>query len=88
MSHAVEQSLIDQKRLRWRCRRGMRELDVLLTRYLDRHYAKAPLPVQQAFCELLDQEDDRLWDWLLGRTVPESSELQTIVRLVSSGDES
>jgi antitoxin CptB len=28
-------------RLRWRCRRGMKELDVLLTRYVDEHYAQA-----------------------------------------------
>lgn len=87
MSHSDEQSLLDYKRLRWRCRRGMRELDVLLTRYLDDKYAQAPLALQQAFCGLLEQEDDQLWDWLLGRSVPASSELQAIVRLVSAGHE-
>ena len=32
----------DRGRLRWRCRRGMKELDVLLTRWLDAHHAEAP----------------------------------------------
>jgi antitoxin CptB len=40
-------TLMDTQRvytLRWRCRRGMKELDVLLTRYLDRDYYKVPWP--------------------------------------------
>ena len=52
--------------LRWRCRRGMKELDVLLTRYLDKRYAAASADQQLAFETLLDQEDPVLWGWLIG----------------------
>ena len=47
----------DAGRLRWLCRRGMRELDILLTRYLDERYARAPPEEQQAFRHLLESPD-------------------------------
>lgn len=50
----------------------MRELDVLLIRWLDRHWADAQPEQRQAFETLLDQEDDLLWDWLTGRQQPEA----------------
>ena len=55
------------QRLRWLCRRGMKELDVLLEAFLAR---EAPRLEQGAFPEfetLLACEDDQLWDWLQGR---------------------
>ena len=53
--------------LRWRCRRGMRELDQLLGWYLDERYASASAQSQAAFADLLEQQDPDLWDWLSGR---------------------
>ena len=57
-------------RLRWRCRRGMRELDVVLQRYLDIHYGAASAAEQRAFEELLDQQDPQLLSFLMGREQP------------------
>ena len=57
-------------RLRWRCRRGMRELDVVLQRYLDVHYGAASAAEQRAFEELLDQQDPQLLSFLMGRERP------------------
>jgi len=54
------------KKLRWRCRRGMRELDQLFERYLDREWATAPAEEREVFLFLLDCEDDRLWRWFMG----------------------
>ncbi|MEC9376052.1 MAG: succinate dehydrogenase assembly factor 2 [Pseudomonadota bacterium] len=48
---------LDSRRLRWRCRRGMRELDMLLLNYFDRHYSSAKKYEQQAFRNLLDFPD-------------------------------
>jgi len=75
----------DAKKLRWRCRRGMRELDVLLTAYLDGPYASASEDLRAAFSDLLEQEDDQLWDWLLGRSAPSDARLQRIVAKISDG---
>jgi antitoxin CptB len=57
-------------KLRWRCRRGMRELDVILERYLDQRYAEAPLAEQQAFETLLDLPDPELFAYLMRRETP------------------
>lgn len=70
---------IEQARLRWRCRRGMRELDVLLERWLQRHWPNATPDRRQAFEALLECEDDRLWAWLTGREHPGTLALAALV---------
>jgi antitoxin CptB len=73
--------------LRWRCRRGMKELDVLLTRYLDRDYYNVPQPQRQAFETLLDMADPDILDYILGRKTPENRELALVIaRLSVAGD--
>ena len=54
--------------LRWRCRRGKQELDILLRNFLDRHLAHLTAPQRATFERLLAMEDDDLLDLLLGRT--------------------
>jgi antitoxin CptB len=58
-------------RLVWRCRRGMRELDVLLSDWLMKRFPDSGEALQQDFAALLDCEDDLIWDWLTGRGHPE-----------------
>jgi antitoxin CptB len=57
---------IELKKLRWRCRRGMRELDQLFGRYLDRCWVQAPAAERVVFLQLLETEDDKLWRWSMG----------------------
>lgn len=73
-------------RLRWRCRRGMRELDQLLGWYLDERYPHADDGAKAAFSTLLEQPDPELWDWLSGRTVPEASDWRAIIDEIRSRD--
>jgi antitoxin CptB len=54
------------KRIRWRCRRGMRELDQLFERYLAQRWAHASDEERGVFLRLLDCEDDKLWRWFMG----------------------
>jgi len=54
-------------RLRWRCRRGMKELDILLTRYLDERYGIAPADEQEAFRGLLEIQDPVIYAYCLGQ---------------------
>ncbi|HSH27456.1 MAG TPA: succinate dehydrogenase assembly factor 2 [Wenzhouxiangella sp.] len=68
-------------RLRWRCRRGMQELDVMLGGWLEACWGEAGEDLREAFERLLEVEDDRLWDWLLGRSRPEP-ELASIVEAI------
>jgi len=53
-------------KLRWQCRRGTKELDLLLLRYLDSSYLQATSEQQTQFLALLDREDDWLQGILLG----------------------
>jgi antitoxin CptB len=60
----------DPRALRWRQRRGMKELDVLLERYYTRHYESASEPERAMFAQLLDHEDPEIWLWVVGQTPP------------------
>lgn len=53
-------------RLKMRCRRGLKELDVVLAHYLDYDYANASSVEKQYLNELLELQDPILFDYLLG----------------------
>lgn len=71
------------KRLRWRCRRGMRELDQLMLRYLDQRWPIADDNERKLFLQLLDCEDDKLWRWFMGLERSEDESIHAIVSLIS-----
>ena len=70
------------KRLRWRCRRGMRELDQLLNRWLDREWTRSSESERGIFLRLLDIEDDRLWRWFLGHETAPDVDLDSLVQRI------
>jgi antitoxin CptB len=51
-----------RERLKWKCRRGLLELDLVLERYLRSNPADAELS------ELLELQDNDLWDIVSGRS--------------------
>jgi antitoxin CptB len=56
--------------LRWRCRRGMKELDVLLERFAQRALVQASPAECRLFAEVLELPDPLLADYLLGAETP------------------
>ena len=70
------------RKLRWRCRRGMRELDQLLERWLDREWRQSPTEQRDTFLRLLDTEDDKLWRWFLGHEVAADVEVAALVERI------
>lgn len=66
-------------RLRWRCRRGMRELDVLLLCYLERDWPTASQAERATFRDLLEWQDPEINALLLGRTEPEDEALARVL---------
>ena len=71
---------MQRSRLRWRCRRGVRELDVLLERFLDAGLAETS--DARADCEqLLEQPDPLLIEWLI-LGAPPPCELEDIVERI------
>ncbi len=77
-----------KNQLRWRCRRGMQELDILLLRYLEQDFDQADHSQQQAFIALLQQQDDLLWDWLSGRHIPEQPAIAALIKQINQATHS
>lgn len=69
-------------RLRWRCRRGTKELDALLVRFLEGGHAALDEQGRAAFDRLLECEDDDLIDWLLKGEAPRDGTLAEITRRI------
>lgn len=65
--------------VQWKLRRGMRELDLLLSGFYRRRWGLLPGERRQAFRDFLECEDDLLWDWLSGRAEPENKSFTFIV---------
>lgn len=72
-------------RVRWRCRRGMKELDVLLERWLERRWSAADSPARDAFVALLERPDPELAAWLLQGEVPPEPTLAALVHDILYG---
>ena len=72
------------RKLHWRCRRGMKELDQLLVRWLDREWRQCPTQQRETFLRLLDSEDDRLWRWFLGHEASDDVEIAALVERIRS----
>ena len=67
------------ERLRWRCRRGLLELDVVLKNFLDRDYQTLLPAERELFDKLLAIPDNTLWAYLQGSENPPEIELRQIV---------
>jgi antitoxin CptB len=72
--------MTELSRLRWLCRRGMKELDLVMSAYLDRHYASATPSRQAQFRGLLQLPDPDLYNLLLGRGEPDDPELSALLQ--------
>jgi antitoxin CptB len=66
-------------RMRWRCRRGMLENDLILTRFLDARGGTISAADVAALDRLLDLADGDLWDLIAGRAEPDDVELLSMV---------
>jgi antitoxin CptB len=66
------------RRLRWQCRRGLLELDLLFVRFLEQHYSALNATELDVFQRLLEQPDQTLLAWLQGQQEP-PSDLKMII---------
>ena len=77
----------EESRLRWRCRRGMLELDLLLNSFLDRQGGRLSAEQARHFDVLLDYPDQVLLDLVMAKTQsadPELSALLEAIRLAAN----
>ncbi|MBI5448482.1 MAG: succinate dehydrogenase assembly factor 2 [Gammaproteobacteria bacterium] len=57
-------------KIKWHCRRGMLELDLLLLPFVDQAYTQLPPSLQQSFIVLLEEPDPDIYNWFLGAQTP------------------
>jgi len=70
------------ERVRWRARRGLLELDIVLGRFIEAHYAQLDEAGRQAFEVLLDMPDNPLWDMIAGRVETAPGEQQALLERI------
>jgi antitoxin CptB len=70
------------QRLRWQCRRGMLELDVLLQAFLEQHYAELSPRLQQQFIQLLSLSDPVIHAWCVGGEPPDDEAFEEIITAI------
>jgi len=70
------------KRLRWQCRRGMLELDLLFLPFVDHVFGTMSQDEQRVFERLLKCNDQELYNWLIKHELVEDKELQAMVERV------
>ena len=80
-----EVAAMDIGKLRWRCRRGMQELDLLLSRYVETEYRCASSAQQAAFRQLLDSQDALIYAYCLGREPPPTAVLSELIERLTLG---
>lgn len=69
-------------RLAWRCRRGMKELDLVLTRYLREHWPTAQPAERTTFEQILELPDPTLAAYLMGRETPSDPSLRRLLEIL------
>ena len=72
------------KQLLWRCRRGIKEMDILLENFVHTHYPALSDADKQTFFTLLDEADPDLWDWIRGKTQPGNRAYEPLLAILKT----
>ncbi len=73
---------MDETRLRWQCRRGMLELDLMLESFVEKRYFDLPVKTKKAFHQLLNCQDQILLDYLMGQDVPTDKDVADVAKQI------
>ena len=74
-------------RVRWRCRRGILELDVIFERFLNTQYDTLSFSQQLQFSELLSYPDAELWAWVGGASRCEHEAFAPLLTQLRTGEQ-
>jgi antitoxin CptB len=74
------------QRLRWQCRRGLLELDLLFARFLETHYAELNSEQRGNFRRLLEFPDPTLLAWVQGQEQPPDDLKHIVINITYHND--
>ncbi len=72
----------NKSRLLWRCRRGIKEMDIILQDFVDNSYEQLSNENKNAFSNLLDEQDLDILNWIMGKGEPADSKLIGIINII------
>jgi antitoxin CptB len=75
-------SELELNRMRWRSRRGMLELDLLLLPFFDEEFRDLPYANQLTFVKLLEEDDPDLLMWFSNKAVPDDQDMADLVQMI------
>ncbi len=76
---------VEINRLRWQCRRGMLELDLLLFAFLENEYHSLDREARKDFATLLEFPDQTLQSWLISDSKIADKQMVEIVQIIRQG---
>lgn len=77
---------MEYARVKWACRRGMLELDLIFESYVEQHYLKASAAEQALFISFLESTDQDLFDWLLKKKKPDNPAFVNMITILLQHD--
>jgi len=72
----------NKSRLLWRCRRGIKEMDIILQDFVNNSYEQLSNENKNAFSNLLDEQDLDILNWIMGKSEPADSKLIGIINII------
>ena len=75
---------IKKRKLRWKCRRGMLELDIILLGFFEKHYDNLNEAEKNQFARLLEVDDTLLFAWFMESEQPDDLEVKAMVSKIES----
>lgn len=76
---------LNRGRVRWQCRRALLELDLVFTRFLERHFDRLTDGQLADLDDLLLVEDHDLWGMINGSKPVENDRWKEMVELLRAG---
>ena len=72
----------NSRKIRWKCRRGMLELDILFDRFYEKQFHILTSKEKEVFNQLLNYSDPLLYNWFLGHTAPKSPSFKKLIQKI------
>jgi antitoxin CptB len=72
----------NRSRLLWRCRRGIREMDIVLQEFLNQSYDTLSDTEKISFSKLLNEADLDILNWIMEKDEPENGGVKNIIKLI------
>lgn len=74
-----EEITLEERKVIYRARRGLKEIDVYFDPYVKQYYLQADVEEKATFAELVAQEDPDLLDWFMEVSEPPRPEMKQLI---------